>query len=208
MARTPKRKFIQLKTDDKPRKVTRVDYENFFIDMLHLMLPSVPRGNIRPSYLSKVNLAVITEEQPDYITVTKGIDDKDTVIYIKVIFDQDAVEAYTHEDGHIKQQRLITLKCEVYGEKSQQIAIMLNALIRADYILQYLTHGGMWLYSSPSAISEVHEFINGLWYERHDLEFEFNECLEIDVPKLPDTALIVPLNVNGTQDKDIEVDKE
>ena len=135
-------------------------------------------------------------------------EDKDSVIYIKVIFDQDAVEAYTHEDGHIKQQRLITLKCEVYGEKSQQIAIMLNALIRADYILQYLTHGGMWLYSSPSAISEVHEFINGLWYERHDLEFEFNECLEIDVPKLPDTALIVPLNVNGTQDKDIEVDKE
>lgn len=197
-----KRSVRQEKTDFIPERKTTEQYEDFFQEMLAMMLPSVNRRNIRPSYSNTIAFASIVDEKPDYTTETNGIDADDTLIYFKVIYDNEAIESFVHQDGTIQQQRFLNLKVEIYGKKRQQIGIILNALIRADYILHYLNYNGMWLYNTGNGNGDAHEFMHGQWYERYDIEWTFNECLEIDVPKLPTTAK--EANVTVVEDEPIK----
>lgn len=184
-----KRQVKQQRTDFIPERKTEEQYEDFFQEMLARMLPKVKRNNIRPSYLNDVGFASHTEEDVDYTTTTNGITADDTLIYFKVYFDPDYIEAFKQENGRLFQNRFLRLKVEIYGAKRTQIGLLLRGLIRADYIMDYLNSQGMYLYTEGNIDPDVKEFMHGQWYKRYDLEWTFNECMELDVPQLPKTAL-------------------
>ena len=177
------------------QRITEEQYEDFFQEMLAQMLPQIKRNNIRPSYVNDVGFASHTDEDTRCVTITDGIDADDTLIYFKVYFDTQYIEAFKHTDGSMYQPRFVTLKVEVYGNKRVQIGLLLRGLIRADYVMNYLNGQCVYLYQEGNINPDVKEFIHGQWYKRYDLEWTFNECLQISVPQQPEIAISTEVTI-------------
>lgn len=167
---------------------SRETYEDFFHDIICEMLPKFNRSNIRPTYQKNGGKAVNNVIIDGNVVAVEGFSKSSNVIYLTVIFDDNTLDAFTHPDGSVDVTRWFDLKLNVYGDQSQEVALILKSLFRQDQIIMTLENNGIVL-DSTGNINQLNEIINGEVWERRDLTIRFNENVILPVPQLNKIAV-------------------
>lgn len=174
----------------RPREV----YEDFFHDIICKMLPKFKRSNIRPTYQKNGGKALNNIVVDGGVVGAEGFQKGSNIIYLTVIFDTDTFESFTYEDGSVDVTRGLSLKLNIYGDQSQEVALILFSLFRQNQFLMEFESNNIAL-SSIGDITQFIEPINGEFWERRDLTIKFNENVSIPVPNLNKVVVIDDTNI-------------
>lgn len=167
----------------------RREYEDLFHDIVCKMLPKFKRSNIRPTYQTEGGKAVDNIVVDGGVVATNGFTNGSNFIYITAIFDPDVLEPSVNEDGSVDITRSFEIRFNVYGNQSQEVALIIWSLIRGNQILYDLEAKGIFL-ENTRGITQMNEIINGEVWERRDFTFRFNENVSIPVPVLDKVVLL------------------
>lgn len=164
-------------------------YEDLFHDIVCKMLPKFKRSNIRPTYQKNGGKATNNIIVDGKVVGVDGFTSGANVIYISAIFDPDMLEPSVHDDGSVDITRRFSIHFYIYGDQSQEVALIIYSLIRSNFVLSELNNKGIFLETTGN-INQLYEEINGEIWERRDLECKFNENVSIPVPTLDKVALV------------------
>lgn len=165
-------------------------YEDYFHDLICLMLPKFKRSDIRPTYQKNGGRAVTNVIEDGKVVAVNGFTNGSNVIYYTVIFEDNIdLDSYTHLDGNVDITRAVNLKIYIYGNQSQEIALILKSLFRHNQIMMDFESKGFALLKTGS-IMQLNEIINGEVWERRDLTITFNENIDIPVPSLNKVVIL------------------
>lgn len=167
----------------------RKEYEDLFHDIVCKMLPKFKRSNVRPTYQTEGGKASENVVVEGGVVSTNGFTNGSNFIYITAVFDPDVMEPSVNDDGSVDITRSFEMRFNVYGNQSQEVALIIWSLIRGNQILQELESRGIFL-ETTNGINQMNEIINGEVWERRDFSFRFNENVSIPVPVLDKVVLI------------------
>ena len=166
------------------------DYEDIFHDAFMLMLPKFNPSNIRPSYQAEGGFTAKNQIQNNCSDGLSGFSHKDNFIYLTVLPDEDNLQSFTYPNGDVKITRSISLKVSIYGEQSDQFALITSSLIHTDAVLNFLNSKGLYIYDNSNGIQiiNMNEEINAQLWKRRDYTLKFNECFTIINPNMNKVA--------------------
>ncbi|MEG1565326.1 MAG: hypothetical protein RR342_01110 [Bacilli bacterium] len=155
----------------------KVQTEDFMHDLIALLLPHINKSDIRPAFqTTKKNNPTGRNfiSQNGETSGLVGFTNTDNFIYFKVVCDpnndsQSEVEA----DDTASFIRTIELTVYIYGEQSQNNALILKSLMRTTRAQSYINLNGYYQLNEGD-IKYVPEDINGEWWDRYDVTFHFN----------------------------------
>lgn len=167
----------------------REKYEDMFHDIVCKMLPKFKRSNIRPTYQKKPGKMYDNTIEDGKVTSVDGFTNGANIIYISATFDADVLTPNVEDDGSVDITRNFSIHFYIYGDQSQEVALIIYSLIRSNFVLDELNKNGIFL-ETTSGINQMYEEINGEIWERRDLECRFNENVSIPLPTLDKVAII------------------
>lgn len=161
----------------------RIETEDFFHDVIALILPHIEKSNIRPAFqkTKKNNPAGANYISQSGITDgLVGFTNTDDFIYFKVIENAtDGTHVEVNVDDSATYINEIELTVYIYGNKAQENALLLRSLIRTERISNYLNSNGYYQTEQENT-RPISEIINGEWWDRTDVTLNFT-C-RIDLP--------------------------
>ena len=187
---------------------TREQTEDFFHDVIALILPSIDKSNIRPAF-QKTKRA--TPAAQNYISQEgigsglRGFDNKSDFIYFRVKQDAgNASEPEVDAEDNTSFIQEVELTVYIYGVHSQTNAVILKSLMRTSRVQTYLNSNG-YFQAEEGSINPISEDINGEWWDRVDVTFNFQCKVEIltalqdtvRIAKSFNTGLNTPIIVDG-----------
>lgn len=173
---------------------SREEYEDLFHDIICKMLPKFKRPNVRPTYQHNQGKAVKNIIEDGKVIGVEGFTKDSNVIYISVDFDEGTYESFTYPDGSVDVTRKFVLKLNIYGNQSQEVALIIWSLMRQEQFMQMFNSLGIALESTDNIV-QMHEIINGEIFDRRDVKFTFNENVSIPVPLLNKVGIIDDNNI-------------
>lgn len=177
----------------------REKYEDLFHDIVCKMLPKFKRSNIRPTYQKKPGKMYDNTIIDGKVVGVDGFTNGANIIYISATFDADVLTPNVNDDGSVDITRNFNIHFYIYGNQSQEVALIIYSLMRSNFVLNELNSNGIFL-ETTSGINQMYEEINGEIWERRDLECKFNENVDIPVPTLDKVSIVgdesVGVNVN------------
>lgn len=169
---------------------TRSQYEDIVHDLICRILPKFPPEDIHPAYQFKRSYA-----GKNVVSLTPGDDgvtgytNEDNFMFFAVKFDVLSFLPYIDEEGAADTTRVIEVTCNVYGESSANVALLIQSLILDHDAQSYLHSFGLHTFDEYSwNITQVNEQINGEYWERHDVSFKLCECTDLVVPYFAELA--------------------
>ena len=162
------------------------EYEDIFHDAFMLMLPKFNPSNIRPAYLAEGGFAAKNQIQNNCSDGLSGFSNKDNFIYLSVLPDSDNLQSFTYPDGSVRITRSISLRVSIYGEESDQLALITSSLIHTDAVLNFLNSKGLYIYDNANGIqiTNMNEEINAQFWRRRDYVLKFNEGVTVINPNM------------------------
>lgn len=165
--------------------LTRETTEDFFHDIIAKILPHMQKSDIRPAFqkTKQPNPAGrnYISNGDDSNNGLLGFTNTDNFCYFKIDFDKNSShEAEVDVYGNVTIVRLIDLTVYLYGKASANNALLVKSLMRSTYIQDTLNSNGYYL-TSEGYITPLDENINGEWWERNDVNIQFECRVEIDV---------------------------
>jgi len=161
---------------------TREQTEDFFHDVIALMLPGIQKSNIRPAFQKTKRNNPVAENyisQDGIGSGLKGFDNKSDFVYFRVRQDNgndQEPEIDAGDNATFLQE--IELTVYIYGVHSQTNAVILKSLMRTNRIQTYLNGNGYYQ-TEEDSITPLTEEINGEWWDRVDVTFHFMCKIEI-----------------------------
>lgn len=169
--------------------MTRGQTEDFFHDVISLMVPSIDKSNIRPAFqkTKQPNMAGknYISYGDDINNGLEGFSNTDDFIYFRVNFDtiENNQSEVTPEDK-VSIVRDVELTVYIYGDNAANNALRIKSLLRSQKIVDYLNRHGYYQ-TSEGYITPLFEEINEEWWERSDLSVHFGCSVEINPDDRP-----------------------
>lgn len=167
---------------------TRSQYEDIVHDLICRMLPKFPPQDIKPayqadrSYLGKNDISLSPAD--DGIT---GYTNIDNFMFFNIKFDSVLTQPFVDIDGSADLSRIIEVQCSVYGQSSNNVALLIYSLLMGYDAQAFMHSYGLHTYDELGwNIIQVNEEINGQFWERHDVIFKLTESIDLVVPYEPE----------------------
>lgn len=169
---------------------TRLEYEDIVHALICRILPKFPPEDIHPAYQFNRSYA-----GKNNISLTPGDDgiagytNQDNFMFFTVKFDVLSFLPYIDAEGSSDTNRVVEITCNVYGESSANVALLIHSQILGSDAQAFLHSHGLHTYDEYSwNITQVNEQINGEYWERHDVSFKLCESIDLVVPYFAEKA--------------------
>lgn len=176
------------------RLQSRIETEDFIHDVIAMCVPYIDKSNIRPAFQKTKQPLPAGSNYISQDGKTNGLDpfdNKSNFIYFYVNQNDGSDESEVTLENDVSITRYIKVTVYCYGSQSANNALRIKALMRSQQVQQFLNYNGYYQ-EEEGTITQLNEDINGEWWERNDLELNFNCSVEFetgpeDVPVIADS---------------------
>lgn len=186
---------------------TKEQIEDFMHDVIASILTHIDKSNIRPAFQktkrnNPAGMNVVS--QSGEFDGLRGFTNTDNFIYFRVLENNNSdTESEVDPDDTTSFIEDIELTVYIYGEYAQRNALLLKALMRTTRVQNYLNLNGYYQLNEGT-ITPLSETINGEWWDRTDVVFNFVRKVVINVD--PEDTIDTAKNYNGGSLPDIIID--